>query len=68
MMGFSGVRLILQRFKTDTERSGTALKSIADVSKSIYIPRGINTQALDREIKWDFTPADYKVGRRSFFA
>lgn len=40
----------------------TALKGIADLSKSIYIPRGINTDALDRSIKWDFTPADLKVG------
>lgn len=39
-----------------------ALKSIADKSESIYIPRGINTNALDRSIKWDFTPTDYKVG------
>ncbi len=23
---------------------------------------GINTQALSREIKWDFNPADYKTG------
>lgn len=38
------------------------LKAIADLSKSIYIPRGINTQALDREIKWDFEPINYKVG------
>jgi len=38
------------------------LKSIADISESIYIPRGINTTALDREMKWDFTPTDYKVG------
>jgi len=38
------------------------LKSIADKSESIYIPRGINTNALDRSIKWDFTPTDYKVG------
>lgn len=32
------------------------------MSESIYIPRGINTNALDREIKWDFTPTDFKVG------
>ncbi|KAK4058723.1 H(+)-transporting V1 sector ATPase subunit A [Microbotryomycetes sp. JL221] len=38
------------------------LKSIADMSQSIYIPRGINTQALDREIKWDFEPVNYKKG------
>jgi vacuolar-type H+-ATPase catalytic subunit A/Vma1 len=38
------------------------LKSIADVSDSIYIPRGIDVPALDRQRKWDFKPADYKVG------
>ncbi|KAG2158047.1 V-type ATPase [Suillus bovinus] len=38
------------------------LRSIQELSKSIYIPRGINTEALDRSISWDFTPATYKVG------
>ena len=38
------------------------LKSISDVSKSIYIPRGISVPSLDRAIKWDFKPGDYKVG------
>ncbi|KAM0792443.1 H(+)-transporting V1 sector ATPase subunit A [Microbotryomycetes sp. NB124-2] len=38
------------------------LKSIADISQSIYIPRGINTQALDREVKWDFEPVNFKKG------
>lgn len=38
------------------------LKSIAEQSESIYIPRGINTDALDRQIKWDFTPVNFKVG------
>jgi V-type H+-transporting ATPase subunit A len=38
------------------------LRSIQEMSKSIYIPRGINTDALDRSLKWDFTPAAYKVG------
>lgn len=38
------------------------LKAIAEISKSIYIPRGINTTALDRERKWDFTPVNFKVG------
>lgn len=37
------------------------LRAIQESSKSIYIPRGINTDALDRGIKWDFTPADFKV-------
>ncbi|CAE7227310.1 unnamed protein product [Rhizoctonia solani] len=32
------------------------LRAIQESSKSIYIPRGINTDALDRSIKWDFTP------------
>jgi len=39
------------------------LKAISDVSKSIYIPRGIDVPSLDRERKWDFTPSDkFKVG------
>ncbi|BGP53885.1 hypothetical protein JCM8202_006078 [Rhodotorula sphaerocarpa] len=38
------------------------LKSIAEKSESIYIPRGISTDALDRGIKWDFEPLNYKVG------
>ncbi|KAH9807389.1 ATP synthase alpha/beta family, nucleotide-binding domain-containing protein [Melampsora americana] len=38
------------------------LKSIAELSNSIYIPRGINTQALDRVREWDFTPTSYKIG------
>ena len=33
------------------------------MSKSIYIPRGINTEALDRKHLWDFTPTTYKVIR-----
>lgn len=38
------------------------LRSIQELSKSIYIPRGINTDALDRSLKWDFKPANFKVG------
>ncbi|KAH8923026.1 V-type ATPase [Atractiella rhizophila] len=38
------------------------LKSIHDLSKSIYIPRGINTEALSRETSWDFDPLKFKVG------
>ena len=37
------------------------LQTIADVSKSIYIPRGIATNALNREKKWEFKPTA-KVG------
>jgi len=38
------------------------LRSISKASESIYIPRGIDIPALDREIKWDFTPGKLKVG------
>jgi V-type H+-transporting ATPase subunit A len=36
-------------------------QEIQRASQSIYIPRGINTDALDRSLKWDFTPASFKV-------
>jgi V-type H+-transporting ATPase subunit A len=32
------------------------------VSGGIYIPRGINTPALDKDLSWDFTPTNFKVG------
>lgn len=38
------------------------LKNIADISQSIFIPRGINTKALDREKEWDFKPSNFAVG------
>jgi len=38
------------------------LRSIQELSKSIYIPRGINTNALDRNLKWDFKAASFNVG------
>ncbi|TKA55097.1 V-type proton ATPase catalytic subunit A, partial [Cryomyces minteri] len=38
------------------------LRSISEVSNSIYIPRGIDVPSLNREIKWDFTPGSLKVG------
>ncbi|KAB5595680.1 TFP1p-H+-ATPase [Ceratobasidium theobromae] len=38
------------------------LRAIQEASRSIYIPRGINTDALDRNIKWDFTSGQFKVG------
>jgi len=38
------------------------LRSIQELSKSIYIPRGINTEALDRSLSWDFTPTTLKIG------
>lgn len=38
------------------------LKTINEISNSIYIPRGIATPALDVRRSWDFTPAKLKVG------
>jgi vacuolar-type H+-ATPase catalytic subunit A/Vma1 len=38
------------------------LKAISDQSKSIYIPRGISVNALDRERKWEYKPTTFKVG------
>merc|ERR1712054_386938 len=38
------------------------LRSIAQLSKSIYIPRGVNTPALDKDTQWSFKPANFKVG------
>ncbi|KAM5126824.1 V-type proton ATPase catalytic subunit A-like, partial [Mantella aurantiaca] len=39
------------------------LKDISDLTKSIYIPRGINITALSRDIKWEFIPdKDIRAG------
>ncbi|KAI5799265.1 putative V-type proton ATPase catalytic subunit A [Peziza echinospora] len=38
------------------------LKTIKEISNSIYIPRGITTPALDVKRSWDFVPGKYKVG------
>ena len=38
------------------------LKDIQELSQSIYIPRGINTPALDKKLAWDFEPLTYKAG------
>lgn len=38
------------------------LKSIQELSNSIYIPRGINTPALDMKLDWEFEPINFKVG------
>lgn len=38
------------------------LKDIQTKSQSIYIPRGIDAPALNREVKYDFTPGNLKVG------
>ncbi|KAB5522203.1 hypothetical protein PHYPO_G00156950 [Pangasianodon hypophthalmus] len=33
------------------------LKDINQLTKSIYIPRGVNIGALNRQIKWEFSPS-----------
>lgn len=38
------------------------LKAIREESQSIYIPRGIDVPCLNRETKYDFSPASLKVG------
>ncbi|KAJ2351793.1 H(+)-transporting V1 sector ATPase subunit A, partial [Coemansia sp. RSA 2618] len=38
------------------------LKAIQEVSQSIYIPRGIDTPALDKKLEWEFEPTGVKVG------
>jgi len=38
------------------------LQNIHEISKSIYIPRGINTPALEKDKQWFFEPLDFKVG------
>jgi vacuolar-type H+-ATPase catalytic subunit A/Vma1 len=38
------------------------LKDISELSDSIYIPKGVNIPALDRQHKWEFIPTiDVKV-------
>ena len=44
---------LMETIYDSTQRS---LKSIADKTTSVYIPRGIALPALDREKKWEFTP------------
>ena len=39
------------------------LEDISNLTESIYIPKGINTPALDRSLKWEFEPyGEMKVG------
>eukprot|EP01111_Echinosteliopsis_oligospora_P009417 TRINITY_DN274_c0_g1_i1.p1 TRINITY_DN274_c0_g1~~TRINITY_DN274_c0_g1_i1.p1 ORF type:complete len:621 (-),score=188.13 TRINITY_DN274_c0_g1_i1:222-2084(-) len=38
------------------------LEHIAEMTQSIYIPRGINTPALDKKKSWEFQPVTFKVG------
>lgn len=39
------------------------LQTICDLTSSIYIPKGINVNAIGREAKWDFVPSkNFPVG------
>jgi len=38
------------------------LEAIEKQAHSIFIPRGINTAALDRKKLWEFEPTNYRVG------
>jgi V-type H+-transporting ATPase subunit A len=38
------------------------LESIAQLCQSIYIPRGVNTPALDKKKNWEFEPQSFKPG------
>jgi V-type H+-transporting ATPase subunit A len=38
------------------------LKDIAELSSSIFIPKGVNTAALDKSKAWEFVPTHFKVG------
>jgi len=38
------------------------LRDIAEMVKTVYLPRGINVEALDKKQMWGFTPKNFKVG------
>jgi len=39
------------------------LKTIADMSKSVFVPRGVDVPCLDQHKAWDWTPGDvFKAG------
>jgi len=38
------------------------LEKIAELTQSIYIPRGVSTTALSNDISWSFVPASFKKG------
>lgn len=42
------------------------LKDINILSKSIYIPKGVNIPALDKKASWDFQPMNIKVFSLNF--
>ena len=43
------------------------LQDINELTQSIYIPKGINTPALNRATKWDFEPLNAKVSLTFYY-
>lgn len=41
------------------------LKTIANISGDVFIPRGVNVSALDDNKQWEFHPTGFKVWSRS---
>ena len=37
------------------------MQDINELTQSIYIPRGVNTEALSRTASWDYQPEGFKV-------
>ncbi len=42
------------------------LKDINEITQSIYIPKGINTPALDIVHQWEFEPINFRVSYGSY--
>jgi len=38
------------------------LERIQTMAQSVFVPRGVDVPNLDRDIKWEFTPKNVKVG------
>jgi len=38
------------------------LERIQTIAQSVFVPRGVDVPNLDRDIKWEFTPKNVKVG------
>lgn len=38
------------------------LKTIAERSQSVFVPRGVDVPCLDQDKMWDFTPSQLKIG------
>jgi vacuolar-type H+-ATPase catalytic subunit A/Vma1 len=39
------------------------LKTIATLSKSVFVPRGVDVASLDQDKLWEFTPKNLKPGQ-----